>query len=47
MITTARKIADPYRPLENANSGETKKWIEAENKLTFHYLATVPERKKQ
>ncbi len=40
------KVADPYRPLENADSEETKKWIEAENKLTFDFLAQVPERKK-
>ncbi|MGI8436242.1 MAG: prolyl oligopeptidase family serine peptidase [Chthoniobacterales bacterium] len=39
------KIADPYRPLENADSPETKKWIEAENKLTFDFLADIPERK--
>ncbi len=39
------KIADPYRPLENADSDETKRWIEAENKLTFDYLGTIPERK--
>ncbi|MEO5721100.1 MAG: prolyl oligopeptidase family serine peptidase [Chthoniobacterales bacterium] len=40
------KVADPYRPLEDADSDETKKWIEAENKLTFDFLAGVPERKK-
>ncbi|MGI8819295.1 MAG: prolyl oligopeptidase family serine peptidase [Chthoniobacterales bacterium] len=40
------KVADPYRPLENADSEETQKWIEAENKLTFDLLAAVPERKK-
>ncbi|HEY5074083.1 MAG TPA: prolyl oligopeptidase family serine peptidase [Pyrinomonadaceae bacterium] len=40
------KVADPYRDLENADSESTKKWIEAENKLTFDYLATIPERKK-
>ncbi len=40
------KVADPYRPLENADSPETQKWIEAENKLTFDFLAGVPERKK-
>ncbi len=40
------KVADPYRPLENADSEETKRWIEAENKLTFDYLATIPERKR-
>ncbi|MEP6811305.1 MAG: S9 family peptidase, partial [Chthoniobacterales bacterium] len=40
------KVADPYRPLENADSPETKKWIEEENKLTFKFLEGVPERKK-
>lgn len=39
-------VADPYRPLENADSPETKKWIEAENKLTFKFLEGIPERKK-
>ena len=40
------KVPDPYRPLENADSPETRAWIEAENKLTGDYLATIPERKK-
>ncbi|MDQ6859895.1 MAG: prolyl oligopeptidase family serine peptidase [Verrucomicrobiota bacterium] len=40
------KVADPYRPLENADSPETRAWIEAENKITGDYLATIPERKK-
>ncbi len=40
------KVADPYRDLENVDADATKKWIEAENKLTFDYLATIPERKK-
>ena len=40
------KIADPYRDLENADSAPTRKWIEAENKLTFDYLAAIPERKQ-
>ena len=40
------KVADPYRDLENADAEPTKKWIEAENKLTFDYLAAIPERKK-
>ncbi|HEV2805158.1 MAG TPA: prolyl oligopeptidase family serine peptidase [Chthoniobacterales bacterium] len=40
------KVADPYRDLENVDAEATKKWIEAENKLTFDYLATIPERKK-
>ena len=40
------KVADPYRDLETADSGPTRKWIEAENKLTFDYLAGIPERKR-
>jgi prolyl oligopeptidase len=40
------KVADPYRDLENVDADATKKWIEAENKLTFDYLATIPERNK-
>lgn len=40
------KVADPYRDLENADSEASRKWIEAENKLTFDYLAAIPERKK-
>src|SRR3977135_3168217 len=39
------KVADPYRDLENAETEATKKWIEAENKVTFDYLAGIPERK--
>jgi prolyl oligopeptidase len=39
------KVPDPYRDLENADSESTRKWIEAENKLTFDYLAGIPERK--
>jgi prolyl oligopeptidase len=38
------KVADPYRWLEDANSPETRAWIDAQNKLTFGYLAQVPER---
>nr|MBA3882437.1 S9 family peptidase [Chthoniobacterales bacterium] len=38
-------VPDPYRPLENADSPESQKWIEAENKLTFGYLEKIPERK--
>jgi prolyl oligopeptidase len=40
------KVADPYRDLENLDAEPTKKWIEAENKLTSDYLAAIPERKK-
>ena len=31
---------------EDADSKPTRKWIEAENKLTFDYLAKIPERKQ-
>lgn len=40
------KIADPYRWLEDDNSAETKKWVEAQNKVTFGYLNTIPEREQ-
>jgi prolyl oligopeptidase len=39
-------VPDPYRPLEDADSEATRKWIEAENKLTFAYLEKIPERKR-
>src|SRR5213596_1402834 len=38
------KVADPYRPLENPDSPESRAWIEAENKITFDFLKTIPER---
>jgi prolyl oligopeptidase len=38
------KIADPYRWLEDADSPETRAWIEAENAVTFAYLEQIPER---
>src|SRR5256885_6206578 len=38
------KVADPYRPLENPDSPESRKWIEDENKITFDFLKTIPER---
>ncbi|MRW91970.1 prolyl oligopeptidase family serine peptidase [Duganella sp. FT80W] len=37
-------IADPYRWLEDANSAETKDWVEAQNKLTQNYLSQIPSR---
>jgi len=40
------KVPDPYRPLENADSPESRKWIEEQNKLTFGFLESIPERKK-
>jgi prolyl oligopeptidase len=39
-----KKVADPYRWLEDADSPQTKAWVEAENALTFGYLSTIPER---
>lgn len=40
------KVADPYRWLEDADSDETRQWIEAQNKLTFAYLANIPSRER-
>ena len=40
------KIADPYRWLEDSDSTETRAWIDAENKVTFGYLESIPERPK-
>ncbi|HUO60397.1 MAG TPA: hypothetical protein VMU24_06990, partial [Candidatus Acidoferrales bacterium] len=39
------KVADPYRWLEDADSPETRAWVESENKLTFGYLEQIPARK--
>jgi prolyl oligopeptidase len=36
------KIADPYRWLEDDNSLETAAWVQAENKVTFGYLESIP-----
>ncbi|MFL6541447.1 MAG: prolyl oligopeptidase family serine peptidase [Chthoniobacterales bacterium] len=40
------KVPDPYRPLEDADSPETRAWIDAENKITGDYFDKIPERKK-
>jgi prolyl oligopeptidase len=37
-------VADPYRWLEDPDTAETKAWVEAENKVTFDYLKTIPQR---
>jgi prolyl oligopeptidase len=37
-------VRDPYRWLEEPDSAETKTWVEAENKVTFAYLETLPTR---
>jgi prolyl oligopeptidase len=38
------KVADPYRWLEDNDSPEVAKWVEAENKVTFAYLDQIPYR---
>jgi prolyl oligopeptidase len=38
------KVADPYRWLEDLDSGDTREWIERQNELTFSYLAQIPGR---
>jgi prolyl oligopeptidase len=38
------KVADPYRWLEDDNGAETAAWVEAQNKVTFGYLAQIPAR---
>jgi prolyl oligopeptidase len=38
------KVPDPYRWLEDADSAQTKAWVEEENKLTFDYLRRIPSR---
>lgn len=41
-----RAIPDPYRWLEDLDSPETRAWIEAQNQLTFDYLARIPPRER-
>lgn len=36
------KVADPYRWLENFNSEEVKQWVEAQNKITFEFVRSIP-----
>jgi len=40
------KVADPYRWLEDENSAETKAWVDAQNRVTFAYLDSIPYREK-
>ncbi|MFA9391221.1 MAG: prolyl oligopeptidase family protein [Prolixibacteraceae bacterium] len=37
-------LADPYRWLEDDNSEETASWVDAQNKVTFDFLETLPNR---
>ena len=39
------EVRDPYRWLEDADSKETMKWVEAENKLTRKFIDGEPARK--
>jgi len=39
-----RKIADPYRWLEDLDSADTAAWVTAQNKVTFAYLESLPQR---
>ena len=41
-----KKVADPYRPLENDTSAATAAWVEAENAVTRGYLDALPIRSK-
>src|SRR5512135_3880736 len=38
------RIADPYRPLEDPDSPETRAWVEAENKVTAAFLEGISAR---
>lgn len=40
------KVPDPYRWLEDDNSDSTKKWVDAENKVTQDYLSKITFRDK-
>ena len=39
-------VADPYRWLEDLDGTATQTWVEAQNRLTFGFLATLPARDK-
>src|ERR1700722_617782 len=39
-------VHDPYRWMEDVDSPDVKKWVDAENALTQSYLADVPARDK-
>ena len=40
------RVADPYRWLEDDNSPETLSWVNAQNQVTFDYLARIPYRSR-
>src|SRR5689334_19566630 len=39
-----RKVADPYRWMEDLNSPDVAQWVKAEDAVTQRYLATLPMR---
>jgi prolyl oligopeptidase len=39
-------VSDPYRWLEDANSPETKAWIESQNRLTQSFLKDIPSKER-
>lgn len=39
-----KKVADPYRWLEDDLSAETEAWVKSQNKVTFDYLNKIPYR---
>ena len=40
------KVADPYRWLEDPDAPESRTWIEAQNKITYPFLHSIPQRKE-
>src|SRR5690606_20591010 len=38
------RVEDPYRWLEDLDSERTRAWVQAQNQLTFSYLARLPDR---
>src|ERR1039458_2958502 len=38
------KVADPYRPLENPDAPESRKWVEAENNIPLEFRKAIPDR---
>ena len=39
-------VTDPYRWLEDVDSEETHAWVEAQNKVTFAFLESIPARRQ-
>ncbi len=41
-----RKVADPYRWMEDLNASDVAQWVKAENAVTEKFLATLPMRER-